>query len=57
MQAEHDFRETEARAIDGDAHLAGQRHFEAAAETEAVDDGHRRDLQRLEAIDHRVSAR
>jgi hypothetical protein len=56
MQAEHHLGEAEARAIDGDARLAGERHLQAAAEAEAVDDRDRRQPQRLEAIDHRMRA-
>ena len=56
MQAEHHFRETEARAVDGDARLAGQRHFEAAAEAKAVDHGDGRNFQAFEAVDHRMGA-
>src|SRR5579871_4696264 len=55
MQAEHHLGEAEARAIDGDARLAGERHFKSAAEAKAVDDGDLRQPQRLEAIDHRMS--
>ena len=54
MQAEHHFRKAEARAVDRNARLAGQRHFKAAAEAETVDHGHRRNLQGLEPVDHRM---
>jgi len=56
MQAEHDFRKAKARALDRDAHLAGQRHFQPAAEAKAVDHGNRRHAQGFEAVDHRVRA-
>ena len=56
MQAEHHFRKAEARAVDGDARRAGQRHFEPAAETEAVDHGDGRNLQRFQPVDHRMRA-
>ena len=56
MQAEHHLRKAKARAFDGNARLAGQRHFEAAAEAEAVNDGDGRNLQRFEAVDHRMGA-
>ncbi len=56
MQAEHHFRKTEARAVDGDARRTGQRHFQPAAETEAVDHGNRRNLQSLQPVDHRMRA-
>ena len=54
MQAEHHFRKAEARAVDRDARLAGQRDFEAAAEAEAVDHRDGRNLQRFEPVDHRM---
>ena len=56
MQAEHDFRKTEARAVDGDARLAGQRHFKAAAKTEAVNHGNGRNPQSFQPVDHRMGA-
>ncbi len=57
MEAEQDFRETEARVVDGDAEIAGQRHFEAAAEAIAVDHGDRRQRQPVEAVEHGMAAR
>ncbi len=54
MQPEHDFRKTKPRAIDRNTRLAGQRDFEAAAETEAVDHSHLWNLQGFEAVDHRM---
>ena len=57
MQAEQHFRETEARVIDGDAEIAGQRHFEPAAEAIAVDHRDGRQRQPVEAIEHRMAAR
>ena len=57
MQAEQNFGEAEACVVDGDAEIAGQRHFEAAAEAIAVDHGDRRQRQPVEAIEHRVAAR
>ncbi len=56
MQAQHDLGEAEARPFDRDAHLAGQRHFEAAAEAETVDHGDGRNAQCFEAVDHRMGA-
>ena len=56
MQAEHHFGETKARVLDRNPHLAGQRHFEAAAEAEAVDHGDARNPQGLEPVDHRMRA-
>ena len=56
MQAEHHFRKTEPRIVDRDPHLAGQRHFEAAAEAEAVDHGDGRNPQGLQPVDHRMRA-
>ena len=57
MQAKQHFRETEAGVVDGDAEIAGQRHFEPAAEAIAVDHRDRRQRQPVEAIEHRVAAR
>ena len=54
MQAQHHLREAEARAVDGDARLAGERDLEPAAEAEAVDHRDRRQLQRFQMIDHRM---
>ncbi len=54
MQAQHHFRKTEARPVDRNTRLTGQRDFEAAAEAEAVDHGDGRNLQAFEAVDHRV---
>ena len=56
MQTEHHFRKAKARALDRDARLAGQCHFEAAAEAETVDHGDGRNLQAFEAVDHRMGA-
>ena len=56
MQAEHHLGEAEARAVDRDPHLAGERDLEAAAEAEAVDHGDVRHAQRFEAVDHRMGA-
>ncbi len=47
MQAEHHLGKTKPRVLDRNPHLAGQRHFEAAAEAEAVDHGHARNPQGL----------
>ena len=44
----------EARAVDRDPRLAGERDFEAAAEAEAVDHGDARNFQVFEAVDHRM---
>ena len=57
MQAEQHFRETEARVVDGDAEIAGQRHFEPAAEAIAVDHRDGRQRQPVEAVEHRMAAR
>ncbi len=57
MQAEHHLGEAEPRVRYRDARLAGQRHFEPAAEAEAVDHGDVRHAQRFETIDHRMRAR
>ena len=57
MQAEQHFGESEARVVDGDAEIAGQRHFEAAAEAIAVDHRDRRQRQPVEPIEHRMAAR
>ena len=56
MQAQHHFRKTEARAVDRNPRLTGERDFEAAAEAKAVDDGNGRNLQVFEPIDHRVGS-
>ena len=50
MQAEHHFREAEARVVDGDAISAGERDLETAAEAEAVHDGDRRHAEILEPV-------
>ena len=50
MQAEHHFRETEARTVDRDARLAGERDFKAAAEAEAVHDGDRRHAEIFQPV-------
>ena len=57
MQAEQHFREAEARVVDGDAEIAGQRHFEPAAEAIAVDHRDCRQRQPVEPVEHRVAAR
>ena len=57
MQAEQHFGKAEARVVDGDAEIAGQRHFEPAAEAIAVDHRDSRQRQPVEAIEHRVAAR
>ena len=54
MQAEHHFRKTKAGAVDRNARLAGERDFEAAAEAEAVDHRHGRNLQSFKPVDHRM---
>ena len=54
MQAKHHFRKTKARAVDRNARPAGERDFETAAEAEAVDHRHGRNLQRVEPVDHRM---
>ena len=54
MQAEHHLGKAKARAVDRDARLAGQRHFEPAAEAETVNHRDGRDLQAFEAVDHRM---
>ncbi len=54
MQAQHHLRETETRAVDGDPRLTSQRDLEPAAKAEAVDHRDRRQLQRLQMIDHRM---
>ena len=54
MQAQHHFREAEARVFDGDAIMAGERDLEPAAEAVAVDDRDRRQLQRVQPIDDRM---
>ncbi len=56
MQTEHHFRKTKPGIVDRDPHLAGQRHFEAAAEAKTVDHGDGRNPQRLHAVDHRMRA-
>ena len=54
MQTEHHFRKAKPGAVDGDTRLAGERDFEAAAEAEAMDHGHGRNLQAFEAVGHRM---
>ena len=56
MQAEHHFGKAEARVVDRNPRLAGERDFEPAAEAEAVDHGDGRNLQAFEAVDHRMRA-
>src|SRR4029079_15926679 len=54
VQAEHHLRKTKPRIVDRNPHLAGQRHFEPATETKAVDHGDRRQPQLLEPVNHGV---
>lgn len=54
MQTQHHLREAEARAVDGDARLAGQCNLEPAAEAKAVDDRDRRQPQSFQMVDHRM---
>jgi hypothetical protein len=56
MQAELHFGKAEARVIDGDAVIAGERHFEAAAKAIAVDDRNGHAWQLVEPVQHRVAA-
>jgi hypothetical protein len=54
MQAKHHLRKAKARALDGDARLAGQCHFEATAKAETVDHRDGRNFETFEAVDHRM---
>ena len=56
MQAEHHLGETKPGVLDRNPHLAGERHLQAAAEAEAMDDGHARNPQGLKPVDHRMRA-
>ena len=55
MQAKLHLGKAEARVVDGDAVIAGERHFESAAQAIAVDhrDGER---QPVEPVEHRMAA-
>ena len=57
MQAELHLGKAEARVIDGNAIVAGERHFESAAETIAVNDGDRDRRQAVEPVEHGMAAR
>ena len=57
VQAKHHFRKTEARIVDGNARVAGQRHFEAATKTKAVDHGHGWNLEGFQPVHHSMSTR
>jgi len=54
MQPEHHLGEAEARVVDRDAEIAGERDLKAAAEAIAMDDGDRRHAQTIEPVDHGV---
>ncbi len=54
MQPEHHLRKTEPGIVDGDAHVAGERHLQPAAEAETMNHGDRRNAQFFQAIDHRM---
>ena len=57
MQAEQHLGKAEARVVDRDAVVAGQRDFEPAAEAIAVDHRDGRQRQTVEPVEHRVAAR
>ena len=57
MQAEQHFGKTEARVLDGDPVVAGERDFEPAAQAIAVDHRDGRQRQPVEPVEHRVAAR
>ena len=57
MQAKQHLGKAEARVIDGDAVIAGERHFEPAAEAIAVDHRDGRQRQAVEPVEHGMAAR
>ena len=57
MQAEQHLGEAEARVVDGDALVAGQRQLESAAEAIAVDHRDGRQRQAVEPVQDGVAAR
>ena len=57
MQPEQDLGKAEARVVDGDAMVAGQRQFEPAAEAIAVDHRDGRQRQAVEPVEHGMAAR
>ncbi len=57
MQAKLHFGKTKARVIDGDSVVAGERHFQPAAEAIAVNDRDRDRRQPVEPVEYGVAAR
>ena len=56
MQAEQHLGKAEARIVDRDPVVAGERDLEAAAEAIAVDDRDGRQFELVEPVDDRVGA-
>ena len=57
MQTKLHFGEAEARTVDGEPVVAGERHLEPAAKAVAMDHRDGRQRQAIEAIENRVAAR
>ncbi len=55
MQAEHHLRKAEARVVDGDAILAGERDLEAAAEAKAMHDRNGRHAEIFQPVGHAMA--
>jgi len=55
MQAEQNLRKAEACVVDGDAKIAGERHFEPTAQAKAMDHPDRWQRQPVEPVDHGVA--
>ena len=57
MQTKLHFGEAEARTVDGEPVVAGERHLEPAAKAVAMNHRNGRERQAIEAIENRVAAR
>ncbi len=54
VQTQHDLRKAKPCIVDSNAGVAGQRHFQASAQTEPVNDCNAWNLQRLKTVDDRM---